>query len=75
MFCSQFGRMAYCNKKVDGGGFSSLANTQLQKEMYWKLCLHKGHFLLQTDSKSRNHYLAMAAGSGITPIMAMIKTV
>ncbi|HPF10002.1 MAG TPA: ferredoxin--NADP reductase [Flavobacteriaceae bacterium] len=62
-------------KKVDGGGFSSLANTQLQKGDVLEVMPPQGHFLLQTDSKSRNHYLAMAAGSGITPIMAMIKAV
>ena len=34
-----------------------------------------GNFLLDTDESNNNHYVGIAAGSGITPIMSMIKNV
>jgi len=34
-----------------------------------------GNFQLRTDGENKNHYVAFAAGSGITPILSMIKSV
>ena len=34
-----------------------------------------GNFFIEVDTKNRNHYVGICAGSGITPIMSMIKNV
>jgi len=34
-----------------------------------------GHFIVETNSKNANTYVAVAAGSGITPVMSIIKSV
>ncbi|MFK7932775.1 MAG: 1,2-phenylacetyl-CoA epoxidase subunit PaaE [Saprospiraceae bacterium] len=62
-------------KKVEGGKFSTFANGQLRAETKMDVMTPTGKFQLKTDKANENHYVAFAAGSGITPIMAMIKTV
>lgn len=62
-------------KKVEGGTFSVYANNDLKDGDMLELMAPEGHFLLETHPNKQNHYLAFAAGSGITPIMSMIKTV
>ncbi len=62
-------------KKVEGGTFSVFANEVLKAGDSLEIMPPQGHFVLQTNAENRNHYLAFAAGSGITPVMSMIKTV
>lgn len=62
-------------KKVEGGTFSNFANEILTVGDYLKIMKPQGHFLLAPDKTQANHYMAIAAGSGITPIMSMIKSV
>ena len=61
-------------KKVEGGIFSTYANTQLQKGDVLELMPPMGHFTLPTDSPGKKDYVAIAAGSGITPLLSIIKT-
>jgi len=62
-------------KKVQKGEFSVFATTKLTKDTELEVSTPEGRFLLQTESKNTKNYLAFAAGSGITPIMSMIKAV
>lgn len=62
-------------KKVAGGTFSVFANDVLKVGDALEVMPPQGHFLLETNSENKNAYLAFAAGSGITPVMSMIKTV
>ena len=62
-------------KKVEDGKFSTFANTSLQAGDTLKVLGPDGNFKLITQSDNHNHYVAFAAGSGITPIMSMIKAV
>jgi ring-1,2-phenylacetyl-CoA epoxidase subunit PaaE len=62
-------------KKLDGGVFSSFANDELKVGDILEVMKPDGRFGLVTDKKNSNHYLFIAAGSGITPILSMIKTV
>ncbi|MEZ4778131.1 MAG: ferredoxin--NADP reductase [Flavobacteriaceae bacterium] len=62
-------------KKVGGGAFSVYANEVLKVGDVLEVMPPQGHFVLQTNPINRNHYLAFVAGSGITPVMSMIKTV
>lgn len=62
-------------KKVEGGVFSVWANDQLQAGAKIKVMPPQGHFFLEVHPENQNHYFAVAAGSGITPILSMIRTV
>lgn len=62
-------------KKVAGGVFSVYANEILKVGDKLEVMPPQGHFVITTNAENKNHYLAFAAGSGITPVMSMIKTV
>jgi ring-1,2-phenylacetyl-CoA epoxidase subunit PaaE len=62
-------------KKVEGGVFSNWANDQLQVGAKIKVMPPQGHFFLTVNPEHANHYFAIAAGSGITPVLSMIRTV
>ncbi len=62
-------------KQVDGGRFSSFANTQLHKGDVLEVMEPMGKFHTSIDSKHKKNYAAFAAGSGITPIMSIMKSV
>lgn len=62
-------------KKVINGKFSTYATEQLKVNDLLETSAPKGRFVLRTDANNRKHYVAFAAGSGITPILSMMKTV
>lgn len=60
-------------KKVEDGAFSMFANLVLQQGDELELMPPLGHFVLQhTDTPKQ--YICFAAGSGITPVLSIIKT-
>jgi len=61
-------------KRTPGGLFSSWANESLQAGATLEVMPPMGHFNVPLDANSERHYLAFAAGSGITPILSIIKT-
>ncbi|QOL51315.1 1,2-phenylacetyl-CoA epoxidase subunit PaaE [Massilia litorea] len=61
-------------KKTPGGLFSNWANDSLQAGATLEVMPPMGHFNVPLDPDSERHYLAFAAGSGITPILSIIKT-
>jgi ring-1,2-phenylacetyl-CoA epoxidase subunit PaaE len=61
-------------KKVDGGVFSSFANERLKPGDELEVMEPVGKFYTELDPASRKNYLAFAAGSGITPVISIIKT-
>ncbi len=61
-------------KKVDGGLFSSLANDHLKKGDILEVMPPVGKFYAELDPSHKKNYLAIAAGSGITPVISIIKT-
>lgn len=60
-------------KAIDNGTFSVFATSVLKEGDLLKVAKPEGKFKLETSVNNNNNYLAVAAGSGITPIMAMIK--
>lgn len=58
-------------KKVADGVFSEYANTKLKAGDILEVMPPTGKFILEPDLK---HYVAFAAGSGITPILSLIKS-
>ena len=61
-------------KKTPGGLFSNWANDSLKPGVTLEVMPPMGHFNVPLDPDSERHYLAFAAGSGITPILSIIKT-
>ena len=67
------GELKVAVKEVEDGTFSSYANSQLNTGDVLEVAPPKGHFLFEpNDSKTKNVAL-FAAGSGITPILSIIK--
>ncbi|PFG11231.1 1,2-phenylacetyl-CoA epoxidase subunit PaaE [Marinobacter sp. LV10MA510-1] len=61
-------------KRVPGGVFSSFANDLLKPGSVLDVMPPQGHFSVELDPERKGNYLAVAAGSGITPILSIIKT-
>jgi ring-1,2-phenylacetyl-CoA epoxidase subunit PaaE len=62
-------------KKVDGGFFSTWANDQLQVGQVLESMAPLGNFHSALEPDRPKSYLAFAVGSGITPVLSIIKTV
>lgn len=61
-------------KKVDGGKFSCFANDILKAGDELEVLPPTGKFNTRLQATNQKQYLAFAAGSGITPILSIIKT-
>lgn len=59
-------------KKVPGGLFSTFANEQLETGDTLEVMPAMGKFTHSVNPQDKNQYLAIAAGSGITPIISII---
>src|SRR6187402_3668348 len=62
-------------KKVEGGLFSSFANEDLKEGDELDVMEPVGKFYTELNPNNKKNYLAFAAGSGITPVISIIKTV
>jgi ring-1,2-phenylacetyl-CoA epoxidase subunit PaaE len=62
-------------KKAERGLFSSYANTALKAGDLLEVMPPLGHFYTEVDPTHKKSYVAFAAGSGITPVLSIIKTV
>lgn len=60
-------------KKVTGGRFSTYANEELKKGDVLDVMPPMGQFVAKKTDLKEKHYLAFAAGSGITPILSLMK--
>ncbi|WP_454244989.1 2Fe-2S iron-sulfur cluster-binding protein [Psychroflexus sp. MBR-150] len=61
-------------KQIPNGKFSTYINTYLKKGDSIEVMPPSGEFGLKSKPKQSKNYLFFAAGSGITPIISMIKT-
>jgi len=61
-------------KKVDKGGFSDFAHTKLKEGDVLEVMPPEGRFVFKPSDNNKN-IAAFAAGSGITPIMSIARTV
>ncbi len=62
-------------KRVDGGAFSTWANENLAPGLVLDAMPPMGKFYTAIDPAADKHYLGFAGGSGITPVLSIIKTV
>lgn len=60
-------------KAVDHGTFSTYATTKLKEDTFLEVSEPEGKFIL--EPQAGKNYIAFAAGSGITPVLSMVKTV
>ncbi|MBA5606514.1 phenylacetate-CoA oxygenase/reductase subunit PaaK [Duganella sp. FT3S] len=70
----QDGALRVAIKRTTGGLFSGWANDTLKPGATLDVMPPMGHFNVPLDPQSRRRYVAFAAGSGITPILSIIKT-
>ena len=61
-------------KKVQGGLFSTFANMELIVGDTIDVMTPSGNFYTELKATNKKNYVAFAAGSGITPVISLIKT-
>jgi ring-1,2-phenylacetyl-CoA epoxidase subunit PaaE len=62
-------------RKVAGGVFSNWINERLKPGDTVQVMPPQGRFFVPLDPQAHRHYLGVAGGSGITPILSIMKTV
>jgi len=62
-------------KRVDGGAFSTYANTELKVGDTLHAMPPQGKFFTAIEPEVAKNYLGFAGGSGITPVLSILKTV
>ncbi len=62
-------------KEIPGGKFSGYVNNDLKIGDELMVAPPDGRFCISEESSSPKNYLAIAAGSGITPIISIISTI
>jgi ring-1,2-phenylacetyl-CoA epoxidase subunit PaaE len=62
-------------RKVQGGVFSNWINEHLKAGDTLSVMAPQGRFFVAIEPAARRHHLGIAGGSGITPILSIMKTV
>jgi ring-1,2-phenylacetyl-CoA epoxidase subunit PaaE len=62
-------------RKVQGGVFSNWIHGHLRPGDTVSVMAPQGRFFVPLDAHARRHHLGIAGGSGITPILSILKTV
>jgi len=61
-------------RRVGGGRFSNWVNTELKAGDTLQVYPPQGRFFVPVEPSSQRHYVGIAGGSGITPILSIMKT-
>ena len=69
------GELRVAIKRVAGGRFSNWANEALRPGRAIDVMTPDGRFFTALDPSSARHYVGFAGGSGITPMLSLIRTV
>lgn len=69
------GEVRVAVKQVDGGVFSTFANQNLQAGSSLEVMEPEGRFKTAVQGEVSRTVLALAAGSGITPILSIVKSI
>jgi ring-1,2-phenylacetyl-CoA epoxidase subunit PaaE len=70
----QDGTLRIAVKRNQGGTFSEWANEKLAAGALLDVMPPLGHFNVPLCTDHRKHYVGFAAGSGITPLLSLVKT-
>lgn len=68
-------RLKVAIKKVDGGAFSTYANEKIQAGEEVEVMPPSGSFNSELKAEQTKNYVGFAGGSGITPIISILKSV
>lgn len=68
------GRLRIGIKQTQGGLFSTFANTELKAGDVIEAMAPHGSFTFRFEPQAKRRYIAFAGGSGITPILSLVKT-
>ena len=68
------GRLRVGIKRIAGGAFSSWASEQLAPGQIIEAMPPMGNFFVPLDGTRKRHFVGFAAGSGITPLLSIVKT-
>ena len=71
----QSGKLKVAVKEVEGGTFSVLANNKLTVGESLEVHPPEGKFFIEPNRANEKDYVAFAAGSGITPVLSIVKTI
>ncbi|APE45188.1 phenylacetic acid degradation protein [Sulfitobacter alexandrii] len=69
------GKLQVGIKKVEGGAFSTFANETLKVGDTLHVMPPQGKFFTAIEPERAKNYLGFAGGSGITPVLSILKTV
>jgi ring-1,2-phenylacetyl-CoA epoxidase subunit PaaE len=69
------GRLRIGVKRLAGGAFSGHATSALQVGDVVDVMTPTGRFFTPLDPANAKHYCAVAAGSGITPVLSIVSTI
>ncbi len=70
----QDGQVIVTVKRIAGGAFSNWANDNLKAGMALDVMAPHGSFTWDFTPGAANHYVGFAGGSGITPVLSLLKT-
>ncbi len=70
----QDGDLRIAVKKSPGGAFSTWVNERVAPGQRIDVMPPMGHFNVALSASHRNQYVGFAAGSGITPLLSIVKT-
>ena len=68
-------RLSVTIKRVEGGIVSNYIRDHLEAGDVLEIMPPMGHFVVRTHPELKRHYILIGAGSGITPLMSILKTV
>lgn len=68
------GQLRVAIKRLNDGAFSTWANAELKAGDMVDVMPPDGHFTVAFSPDQARHYAAFAVGSGITPILSLVKT-
>lgn len=69
------GELRIAVKAVRNGAFSQFANTKLKAGDVLEVGKPEGKFTFEPETDRQKNYIAFVAGSGITPVLSIIKSV
>ena len=69
------GRLRVAVKHIEGGIFSGFINRELKTGDVLEVMPPQGNFYVKAKPGNAKNYLCIAAGSGITPVLSIIKTI
>lgn len=68
------GELRVAVKEVKDGTFSAYVNKELKVGDQLEIAPPRGHFIFEPNDSKTKHIAAFAAGSGITPILSIVKS-